>query len=64
MRYTVAELRLLRALAGLLRRVDPVPAVVLADAAAAGMRVLRREPRLGVRTLDEAWLLPGTAPMA
>ena len=58
MRYTIADLRLLNALAGLLRRADPVPAEVLADAEAAGLRLTRGEPRLPTRALDEAWLLP------
>jgi hypothetical protein len=58
MRYTIADLRLLKALAALLRRADPVPDEVLADAEAAGLRLTRREPRLPTRTLDEAWLVP------
>lgn len=58
MRYTVADLRLLAALAHLLRRVDPIPTEVLADAVAAGRRLTRREPRLSTRALDLAWLLP------
>jgi hypothetical protein len=58
MRYTLADLRLLTALADLLRRVDPVPPEVLADAQAARLRLLRREPRLPSRSLDAAWLLP------
>lgn len=59
MRYSRADLRLLSALAALLRRVDPVPPSVLADAAAAGLRLTRhREPRLATRRLDVAWLLP------
>lgn len=59
MKYTRADLRLLAALASLLRRVDPVPPEVLADAAAAGLRLTTREPRLATRQLDIAWLLPG-----
>jgi hypothetical protein len=58
MRYTIADLRLLKALAVLLRRADPVPDEVLADAEAAGLRLTRREPRLPTRALDEAWLVP------
>lgn len=58
MRYTPADLHLLAALASLLRRVDPVPADVLADAEAAGLRLTHREPRLNTRTLDVAWLVP------
>jgi len=60
MRYSRTDLRLLAALAALLRRVDPVPPEVLADAAAAGLRLTRREPRLATRKLDVAWLLPDT----
>jgi len=58
MRYTPADLRLLAALAAVLRRVDPVPPAVHADAVAAGLRGLRREPRLAARRHDLAWLLP------
>lgn len=58
MRYTIADLRLLKALAALLRRADPVPEEVLADAEAAGLRLTHREPRLPTRALDVAWLLP------
>jgi hypothetical protein len=58
MRYTRADLGLLSALASLLRRVDPVPPEVLADAVAAGLRLTRREPRLATWSLDVAWLLP------
>lgn len=58
MRYTTADLRLLAALAALLRRVDPVPVSVHAEAVAAGLRRLRREPRLVARRQDLAWLLP------
>jgi hypothetical protein len=58
MRYTLADLRLLSALAALLRRVHPVPPEVVADAEAAGLRLLRREPRLPSPSLDLAWLLP------
>lgn len=58
MRYTIGDLRLLRALASLLRRSDPVPAEALATATAAGLRLTHREPRLPTRTLDLAWLLP------
>ena len=58
MKYTPADLRLLTALATLLRRADPVPQEVLADAVAAGLRLTRREPRLSTRALDTAWLLP------
>ncbi len=58
MRYTIADLRLLTALAGLLRRADPIPDEVLADAEAAGLRLTSREPRLPGRALDLAWLLP------
>jgi len=57
MRYTIADLRLLHTLAALLRRADPIPADVLADAEAAGLRLTRREPRLP-GLLDVAWLLP------
>jgi hypothetical protein len=57
-RYTAADLRVLGALASLLRRVDPVPPKVLADAQAAGLRLTRREPRLSTHRLDVAWLLP------
>ena len=61
MKFSRGDLRLLSALAALLRRVDPVPPEVLADAAAAGLRLTRgREPRLATRQLDVAWLLPGT----
>ncbi len=61
MRFSRADLRLLAALAALLRRVDPVPPEVLADAAAAGLRLRPgREPRLVDRRLDIAWLIPGT----
>ena len=59
MKYTSADRRLLTALARLLRQVDPVPAEVLADAVAAGLRLTRHEPRLTSRTMDLAWLLPG-----
>ncbi|MGB3443392.1 MAG: hypothetical protein WBA97_32045 [Actinophytocola sp.] len=58
MSYSRADLRLLAALASLLRRVDPVPAEVLADALAIGLRLTSREPRLATRRLDVAWLLP------
>ena len=58
MKYTRADLRLLGALASLLRRVDPVPPEVLADAMAAGLRLTGREPRLASWKLDVAWLLP------
>lgn len=58
MRYTIADLRLLHALVILLRRANPIPAGVLADAEAAGLRLTRREPRLPGHTLDMAWLLP------
>lgn len=59
MRYTFSDLRLLAALARLLRTVDPVPPEVLADAQAAGLRLTaRREPRLTTRRLDLAWLVP------
>ncbi|MFL6120186.1 hypothetical protein [Actinophytocola sp.] len=59
MRYIAADLRLLNALATLLRRADPVPPTVLADALAAGLRLTGREPRLPTPTLDAAWLIPG-----
>ncbi len=49
---------LVTALAGLLNRAYPVPADLLADATAAGLRLTRREPRLATRALDVAWLLP------
>jgi hypothetical protein len=58
MRYTPADLRLLAALARLLHHVDPVPAEIVADAVAAGLRLTRREPRLTSRAMDLAWLLP------
>ena len=58
MTYTRTDRRLLAALATLLRRVDPVPPEVLADACAVGLRLTGREPRLATRTLDLAWLLP------
>lgn len=58
MRYTIADLRLLHALVTLLRRANPIPEDVLADAEAAGLRLTRREPRLPGQTLDLAWLLP------
>lgn len=58
MKYTRADLRLLGALASLLRRVDPVPPEVLADAMAAGLRLTGTEPRLASWKLDVAWLLP------
>lgn len=61
MNFSRGDLRLLAALGALLRRVDPVPPEVLADAAAVGLRLTRaREPRLATRQLDVAWLLPGT----
>jgi hypothetical protein len=60
MNFSRGDLRLLAALGALLRRVDPVPQEVLADAAAVGLRLTRREPRLATRQLDVAWLLPGT----
>jgi len=60
MTHTPVERQLLSALAVLLRRRDPVPANVLADAQAAGLRLTNtREPRLAARHLDLAWLLPG-----
>jgi hypothetical protein len=51
---------LLAELAVLLRRRDPIPPNVLADAHAAGLRLtcVAREPRLVARHLDLAWLLP------
>lgn len=61
MRYNPADLRLLTALATLLRRADPVPQDVLADAMAAGLRLTCREPRLPTPALDAAWLVPGLA---
>jgi hypothetical protein len=61
MRYDPADLRLLSALATLLRRAHPVPQEVLADAVAAGLRLTRREPRLPTPALDAAWLIPGLA---
>lgn len=61
MKFSRGDLRLLSALAALLRRVDPVPPEVLADAAAVGLRLKPgREPRLADQQLDIAWLLPGT----
>ena len=58
MRYSRTDLRLLAALAALLRRADPVPPEVLADATAAGLRLTGHEPRLAAGRLDVAWLLP------
>lgn len=58
MKYSRADLGLLAALASLLRRVEPVPPDVLADAMAAGLRLTGREPRLATWKLDVAWLLP------
>jgi hypothetical protein len=58
MKYSRADLGLLAALASLLRRVDPVPADVMADAVAVGLRLTSREPRLATWKLDVAWLLP------
>ena len=58
MRHTIADLRLLHAIAALLRRADPIPTAVLADAEAAGLRLTRGEPRLPGHALDLAWLLP------
>jgi hypothetical protein len=58
MKYTRSDLRLLSTLARLLRQADPVPAEVLADAVAAGLRLTSREPRLTSRAMDLAWLLP------
>jgi hypothetical protein len=58
MRYSRVELGLLSALRSLLRRVDPVPSDVLADAVAAGLRLTAGEPRLASWKLDVAWLLP------
>ncbi|MFI7674279.1 hypothetical protein [Actinophytocola sp. NPDC049390] len=61
MTFTRGDLRLLAALAALLRRVDPVPPEVLADATAVGLRLRPgREPRLADQRLDIAWLIPGT----
>ncbi|GAB1513678.1 hypothetical protein [Actinophytocola sp. KF-1] len=61
MKFSRGDLRLLSALAALLRRVDPVPQEVLADAAAVGLRLRPgREPRLADPQLDIAWLIPGT----
>ncbi|TDV46920.1 hypothetical protein [Actinophytocola oryzae] len=57
MTHTAADLRLLGELANLLGRADPVPPEVLADAAAAGLRLTRGEPRLA-DALDAAWLVP------
>lgn len=59
MKYSVSELRLLSELAALLRRQNPIPASVLADAEAAGLSLSRnREPRLANYQADLAWLLP------
>jgi hypothetical protein len=59
MRYTPADLRLLAALATLLRRANPIPASVLSDAEAAGLHLsTTREPRLANYESDLAWLLP------
>jgi hypothetical protein len=58
MKYSRGDLDLLGALAALLRRVDPVPPDVIADAMAAGLRLTSREPRLASWKLDVAWLLP------
>ncbi|MFC4858325.1 hypothetical protein [Actinophytocola glycyrrhizae] len=59
MKYSRTDLRLLAALASLLRRVDPVPPEVMADAVAAGLHLTsNREPRLTTWQLDVAWLIP------
>jgi hypothetical protein len=59
MKYGPSDLRLLAELATLLRRANPIPASVLADAEAAGLRLsTNREPRLANRRSDLAWLLP------
>lgn len=60
MKYSRTDLGLLAALAALLRRADPVPPEVLADAMAVSLRLTSGEPRLGTRRLDLAWLLPDT----
>ena len=60
MKYSRSDRCLLAALASLLRRVDPVPPEVVADAMAVGLRLTKREPRLATRQLDLAWLLPDT----
>lgn len=55
----MTDRNLLAALAGLLRRLDPVPPQLIADCVAAGLRITtNREPRLATPTLDQAWLLP------
>ena len=54
----MTDRHLLAALAALLRRIDPVPPALLADAVAAGLRATAREPRLPTGRLDRAWLLP------
>jgi hypothetical protein len=58
MKFTITDVRLLRRLADLLNRLDPVPAEVIAEAQAAVLHVSRREPRLASRALDLNWLLP------
>lgn len=58
MKLTTIDRCLLARLAALLRHVDPVPPSVLADAMAAGFRLVGREPRLSNQRLDRAWLLP------
>lgn len=55
----MTDRHLLAALATLLRRIDPVPPELVADAVAAGLRITpHREPRLASPLLDHAWLLP------
>lgn len=49
---------LVTTLAALLTRAHPIPAPLVADATAAGLRLAHREPRLASRDLDVAWLVP------
>lgn len=49
---------LVKALASLLNRAYPVPADLIADAVAAGLRLVHHEPRLETDAMDLAWLLP------
>jgi hypothetical protein len=58
MTFDTADLGLLGALAALLRRANPIPWGVLADAEATGLRLTAREPRLPAPEVDSAWLLP------
>lgn len=58
MTFDAADLRLLGALASLVRRANPIPVRAMAEAEAVGLRLAGQEPRLAAREMDLAWLMP------